>query len=92
VGTAALREKTMAFSSIINVIAAFVVSFTLPYLLNPPFANLQARVGYIYGALHLSSSPHNCPFDSSRLISLLRTRPYRFNCGLGNDLCHLLHA
>jgi len=51
VGTGALREKTMAFSSIINVICAFVVSFTLPYLLNPPFANLQARVGYIYGSI-----------------------------------------
>ncbi|KAF9052175.1 general substrate transporter [Rhodocollybia butyracea] len=51
VGTGALREKTMAFSSIINVVCAFAVSFTLPYLLNPPFANLQARVGYIYGSI-----------------------------------------
>ncbi|KAJ3760321.1 hypothetical protein EV360DRAFT_40050, partial [Lentinula raphanica] len=49
VGTGALREKTMAFSSVINVICAFAVSFTLPYLLNPPYANLQAKVGYIYG-------------------------------------------
>ncbi|KAJ3801455.1 hypothetical protein GGU11DRAFT_753602 [Lentinula aff. detonsa] len=48
VGTGALREKTMAFSSVINVICAFAVSFTLPYLLNPPYANLQAKVGYIY--------------------------------------------
>ncbi|KAJ3891589.1 hypothetical protein GG344DRAFT_47054, partial [Lentinula edodes] len=49
VGTGALREKTMAFSSVINVVCAFAVSFTLPYLLNPPYANLQAKVGYIYG-------------------------------------------
>ncbi|KAJ3744892.1 general substrate transporter [Lentinula detonsa] len=51
VGTGALREKTMAFSSVINVICAFAVSFTLPYLLNPPYANLQAKVGYIYGSI-----------------------------------------
>ncbi|THU82598.1 general substrate transporter [Dendrothele bispora CBS 962.96] len=51
VGTGALREKTMAFSSMVNVVAAFAVSFTLPYLLNPPYANLQARVGYIYGSI-----------------------------------------
>ncbi|KAL0578680.1 hypothetical protein V5O48_003300 [Marasmius crinis-equi] len=51
VGTGALREKTMAFSSMVNVVCAFAVSFTLPYLLNPPYANLQARVGYIYGSI-----------------------------------------
>ncbi|KAK7054677.1 hypothetical protein VNI00_003140 [Paramarasmius palmivorus] len=51
VGTGALREKTMAFSSMLNVVCAFAVSFTLPYLLNPPYANLQARVGYIYGSI-----------------------------------------
>ncbi|KAJ8079086.1 hypothetical protein AAF712_006464 [Marasmius tenuissimus] len=51
IGTGALREKTMGFSSMVNVICAFAVSFTLPYLLNPPYANLQARVGYIYGSI-----------------------------------------
>ncbi|KAF5373744.1 hypothetical protein D9758_000707 [Tetrapyrgos nigripes] len=51
VGTGALREKTMAFSSMVNVVCAWLVSFTLPYLLNPPFANLQAKVGYIYGSI-----------------------------------------
>ena len=39
----------MAFSSTINVVAAFLVSFTLPYLLNAPYAALGAGVGWIYG-------------------------------------------
>ncbi|KAF8591041.1 general substrate transporter [Ramaria rubella] len=55
VGTGALREKTMAISSTIDSILAFVVSFTLPYLLNPPFANLQAKVAYIYGSFAASA-------------------------------------
>jgi SP family sugar:H+ symporter-like MFS transporter len=28
----------------------FVVSFTLPYLLYAPYANLQAKTGFIFGA------------------------------------------
>jgi hypothetical protein len=28
-----------------------VVSFTLPYLLDPPYANLQSKVGFIYGSI-----------------------------------------
>jgi SP family sugar:H+ symporter-like MFS transporter len=50
IGTGRLREKTMAFSSTVNVIAAFVVSFSLPYLLNAPYAALGAGVGWIYGS------------------------------------------
>ncbi|RSH95517.1 hypothetical protein EHS25_000609 [Saitozyma podzolica] len=50
IGTARLREKTMAFSSSVNVLAAFIVSFTLPYLLNSPYANLQSNIGWIYGS------------------------------------------
>ena len=28
-----------------------MVSFTLPYLLDPPYANLQSKVGFIYGSI-----------------------------------------
>lgn len=34
-----------------NVAYSFVVSFTLPYLLDPPYANLQSKVGFIYGSI-----------------------------------------
>ncbi|KAI5477374.1 hypothetical protein MNV49_006440 [Pseudohyphozyma bogoriensis] len=49
IGTAALREKTMAFATAINVVVGFVVVFTTPYLLSAPYANLGARLGYVWG-------------------------------------------
>ena len=30
---------------------SFVVTFTLPYLLNADYANLQSKVGFIYGSV-----------------------------------------
>lgn len=56
IGTGRLREKTMAFSSTVNVVAAFTVSFTLPYLLNAPYAALGAGVGWIYGSFAVLAS------------------------------------
>ena len=35
----------------VNVTTNFVVAFTLPYLLNAPYANLQSRVGFVYGPM-----------------------------------------
>lgn len=45
IGTGPLREKTMAFSSTVNVVAAWLVAFTVPYLL----AVIGAKTCYIYG-------------------------------------------
>ncbi|KAH8553034.1 general substrate transporter [Umbelopsis sp. PMI_123] len=50
VASGRLREKTVNLATSISVILTFLVSFTLPYLLNAPYANLQAKVGYIYGS------------------------------------------
>jgi hypothetical protein len=49
--TARLREKTVSLSTSLSVVWTFIVSFTLPYLLNAPYANLGPKVGFIYGAL-----------------------------------------
>ena len=49
--TSRLKEKTNNLATSISVITTFVVSFTLPYLLNPPYAALGARVGFIYGSM-----------------------------------------
>lgn len=49
VGTASLREKTMAFSTAMNVVVGFVVVFTTPYLLSSPYANLGPNLGYVWG-------------------------------------------
>ncbi|CAG8286246.1 unnamed protein product [Penicillium salamii] len=48
VGTATLREKTMAIATAFNVVVGFVVVYTTPYLLSTPGANLGAKLGYIW--------------------------------------------
>ena len=47
-----VREATIQVATAISVVCTFVVSFTMPYLLNPPYANLGAKVGFIYGACY----------------------------------------
>jgi MFS transporter, SP family, sugar:H+ symporter len=49
-----VKEKTSLLASSISVVTTFVTSFTLPYLLNPPYAALGGRVGYIYGSTCLA--------------------------------------
>ena len=49
--TGRLREKTATLATSISVVTTFVVSFTLPYLLNAPYAALGPKVGYIYGSI-----------------------------------------
>lgn len=46
-----LRDKTVRLGVTVNIVTIFVVSFTLPYLLDPPYANLQGQVGFIYGSI-----------------------------------------
>lgn len=43
-----LRKKTMALATSFDVLSAFVVSFTVPYLIGKPGANLAAKVGFIF--------------------------------------------
>lgn len=45
-----VKEKTNDLAVSVSVITTFIVSFTLPYLLNAPYAALGARVGFIYGS------------------------------------------
>jgi MFS transporter, SP family, sugar:H+ symporter len=53
VASGRMREKTVNLATSVSVILTFLVSFTLPYLLNAPYANLQAKVGYIYGSFSI---------------------------------------
>ncbi|KAJ4112162.1 hypothetical protein NW768_011741 [Fusarium equiseti] len=46
-----IKEKTNLVASLISVLTTFVTSFTLPYLLHPPYAALGAKVGFIYGSI-----------------------------------------
>jgi hypothetical protein len=45
-------EKTNLPASVISALTTFVTSFTIPYLINEPYANLGAKVGSIHGAIN----------------------------------------
>lgn len=45
-----LRDMTYALGSIFNIAIQFAVSFSIPYLLNEPYAGLGSKVGFIFGA------------------------------------------
>lgn len=47
IGTAALREKTMAFTTAISIVAAFIVAFSIPYILD----DIGANIGWVFGAM-----------------------------------------
>ncbi|KAL2869712.1 general substrate transporter [Aspergillus lucknowensis] len=46
-----LRDKTQRVASIVNIATNFIFSFTTPYLLNAPYANLHSKVGFIFGSI-----------------------------------------
>jgi hypothetical protein len=49
VANSRVKEKTSDLAVPISVLTTFVVSFTLAYLLDAPYADLGAKVGFIYG-------------------------------------------
>jgi MFS transporter, SP family, sugar:H+ symporter len=46
-----VREATIQVATALSVLCTFITSFTMPYLLNAPYADLGAKVGFIYGAI-----------------------------------------
>ncbi|KAL1904345.1 hypothetical protein Sste5344_009963 [Sporothrix stenoceras] len=46
-----MRDMTYRTASVINIAVQFVVTFSLPYLLNEPYANLGSKVGFIFGSI-----------------------------------------
>ncbi|KAH8884099.1 general substrate transporter [Thozetella sp. PMI_491] len=53
VSNSRVREKTAMLAVSVSIVTAFIVSFTLPYLMNAPYANLGPKVGFIYGSCAL---------------------------------------
>ncbi|KAM0349867.1 hypothetical protein ACHAP4_010222 [Fusarium culmorum] len=45
-----LSDKTAMAAFTVQNLTNFVTTFTLPYLMNPGYANLGAKVGFIYGS------------------------------------------
>ncbi|KAJ5819609.1 hypothetical protein N7474_005200 [Penicillium riverlandense] len=56
VANSRVKEKTSDLAVSISVLTTFVVSFTIPYLLDAPYADLGAKVGFIYGSITIVSS------------------------------------
>ncbi|KAK8035724.1 general substrate transporter [Apiospora marii] len=50
VPTQRLRDKTYAVGSVFNIVIQFLVSFSVPYLLNAEYAGLGSRVGFLFGS------------------------------------------
>ncbi|ERT00673.1 hypothetical protein HMPREF1624_01903 [Sporothrix schenckii ATCC 58251] len=48
-----LRERTLTVTHIASNIVEFGVSFSLPYLLYKPYADLESKVGFIYGTISI---------------------------------------
>ncbi|KAH7011328.1 hypothetical protein EDB80DRAFT_749804 [Ilyonectria destructans] len=42
------QDVTYRTASVVNIVTQFVVAFTLPYLLNAPYAALGSKVGFIF--------------------------------------------
>jgi MFS transporter, SP family, sugar:H+ symporter len=50
-----LRDRSQRAGMLMNIFMNFLVNFIIPYLLNPPYANLGARVGFIFGSITVLS-------------------------------------
>ncbi|PMB71827.1 High-affinity glucose transporter ght2 [Beauveria bassiana] len=46
-----VREKTSLLACGISIVITFLTSFTMPYLINPGYAGLGGKVGFVYGSL-----------------------------------------
>ncbi|KAF9874435.1 vegetative cell wall protein gp1 [Colletotrichum karsti] len=46
-----LRDITYRTASVFNIAMQFTIAFSMPYLLNPPYANLGSKVGLIFGSI-----------------------------------------
>lgn len=53
--TTRLRDVTYATASIFNICIQFSISFSIPYLLFAPYANLGSKVGFIFGTSALGA-------------------------------------
>ncbi|RAK97661.1 putative sugar transporter [Aspergillus ibericus CBS 121593] len=46
-----LRDKTLQLGFTVNVVSNFVVNFTIPYLVDEEYADLESKVGFIFGSI-----------------------------------------
>jgi len=51
ISSARLRSKTVAWGVGVNQVSALIINVINPYLINPDEANLQGKVGWIFGGM-----------------------------------------
>lgn len=51
-----LRDQSQRVAMLTNIAMNFVVTFTLPYLLDDGYAGLHAKVGFIFGSLAVAAA------------------------------------
>jgi len=51
ISSARLRSKTVAWGVGVNQVSALIINVINPYLINPDEANLQGKVGWLFGGL-----------------------------------------
>lgn len=48
-----LRDASQRTASLVNVVSSFLVNFSIPYLLNAPYAALGSKLGFIFAGFLL---------------------------------------
>lgn len=48
-----VKEKTNLLAMVVSVLTTFATSFTIPYLIGANYANLGAKLGYVYGSINV---------------------------------------
>jgi len=49
------RDMTYRTASVLNIATQCAVAISMPYLLNPPYAALGSKVGFIFGSIAVAS-------------------------------------
>lgn len=76
-----MRVVTYTVASFVTVVTQFVVSFCIPYLLYAPYADLEAKIGFIFALIALFTLifaifrvPECCTFSLEEIDRLLQQK------------------
>jgi SP family general alpha glucoside:H+ symporter-like MFS transporter len=56
IGSARMRSKVIAWGNMCNQFYGLIINIVNPYMINPDEANMEGKVGWVYGGLGLISS------------------------------------
>lgn len=56
IGSARLRSRVIAWGNICNQFFSLIIQIINPYMINPDEANLQGKVGWLFGGMSIFAS------------------------------------